>query len=171
MTSTKNSALAQAQLSKPSRDSIAKWILLINFASSSYSVGTVWMAQVSYQLWGYVGPNEFETYHAEWWSRIQPVVFPLAGLSTLASIAMFKWRSPKIPGWMVWLGLALQVAWIGGTIFWWAPLMAQIKEVSGPNADLYHKLLTTHWLRVAFVTGYGLLVLWMMVYNLFAGQD
>lgn len=141
----------------------ARWLLLINLALSFYCVGAVWLVQVTcYPLWAYVGRAEWEAYHLFWWHSIWIVILGLGGLTALAAFAMLKWRPPGIPARAVWLGIALQVALYGLTAVWWAPLMAELTQVSGPvYGPMYHKLLITHWLRVGIVTAYGLLALWM----------
>jgi hypothetical protein len=49
------------------------------------------------------------------------------------------------------------------TAVYWGPLMARLSTPeSGLSLPLYHTLMQTHWLRVAIVTAYGLLVFWML---------
>lgn len=146
------------QQNKKAAISLPMGILIVNLAASSYNVGTVWMAQLNYNLWAYVGVNEFGVYKDEWWSRIQPVIFPLAGVSTICSLAMLRWRPAGVPAWALWLGVALQAGWIGGTLVWWAPLMVRMKQVSGDYKSDYDQLLTTHWIRVSIITAYAILV-------------
>jgi|FLYN01.1.fsa_nt_gi hypothetical protein len=151
-----------------------EWILLLTLVISFYNTGIIWMVQVSYRLWAFVGTAEFEPYHAAWWSGlqgIQPVVFPAAGLATLGALALLWWRPESIPGWMAWSGVAIQAAiWIL-TALLWAPWQGQLHTAHVRLADgslnpLYIRLLTTHWLRVGLITAYGLLMLWMMVVHL-----
>jgi hypothetical protein len=50
------------------------------------------------------------------------------------------------------------------TAIWWAPLMARLSQavdVSGAWTPEFRLLLATHWLRVALVTAYGVLIFWM----------
>jgi hypothetical protein len=65
----------------------------------------------------------------------------------------------------VWLGIALHVTTYFLTAIWWAPMMARLVEVvdpSGTPTRRFSLLLATHWLRVALVTAYGLLMFWMV---------
>ena len=81
----------------------------------------------------------------------------------LASVLMLRWRPAGVPGWAVWLGLALQMALVFGTALWWGPLMARLSTPeSGLVQSLYPMLVATHWLRVAIVTAYGSLTVWML---------
>jgi hypothetical protein len=68
-----------------------------------------------------------------------------------------------VPRWAVWLGFCLQVLLYALTAVYWGPLMARLSTPeSGLSLPLYHTLMQTHWLRVAIVTAYGLLVFWML---------
>src|SRR4051812_39766337 len=115
-----------------SGDEMGRWLLLANLALSFYSVGTVWLVQLSsYPLWAHVGPREFQGYHIAWWRSIWgPVLFP-AGLAFVGAWAMVWFRPPRVPSWALWLGVVLQVGWVAGTVAWWAPLMMKIGETPG----------------------------------------
>jgi hypothetical protein len=129
-----------------------------------YGVGNVWLVQLSsYKLWAYVGPREFHDYHLAWWRSIWGVVLVPAGLVFLCAILMLIWRPPGIPSWMLWAGLALQVTLAVGTALYWGPLMARLSTPEGGlSLPLYHTLMLNHWLRVAMVTGYSALTVWML---------
>jgi hypothetical protein len=141
------------------------WLLLVQLALSFYMVGCIWLTQVSnYPLWAYVGPAEYHDYHVAWWHSIWGVIFVPGGLVTLCALAMILFRPAGISPRAVWLGVALQVLTYGLTAVWWAPLMARLEATSGPvYGPMYQQLLITHWGRVALVTAYGVLVLWMAV--------
>src|ERR1700722_16434482 len=96
-----------------SRETIGRRLLLANLAAGFYCVGTVWLVQLSsYPLWAYVGPKEFHSYHIVWWHSIwAPVLFP-AGLAFVGAIAMVRFPPPRIPLWVVWSGVFLQVGWV-----------------------------------------------------------
>ena len=81
----------------------------------------------------------------------------------VGALAM-AWLPPLgAPIWAPWLGCGLQVALLVGTAMWWGPLMAHIAAPGGGlRRDRYALLMTTHWLRVAIVTAYGGLTLWMV---------
>ena len=54
-----------------------------------------------------------------------------------------------------------------GTVVWWAPLMMKIGETPGEfPLGLFRLLLTTHWLRVALITAYGVLAFWMVLVSI-----
>ncbi|MGH9469203.1 MAG: hypothetical protein ACRD1N_02540 [Terriglobia bacterium] len=142
-----------------------QWLVLVMTVLSFYCVGCIWLTQIScYPLWALVGSREFVTYHVAWWHSIWGVDFVPAGLVFLGSIAMIWLRPEGVSRWMVWTGLALQVAIYAATALWWAPLMAGLATPqTGLLPERYHLLITTHWMRVAMITAYGLLVFWMLV--------
>jgi hypothetical protein len=153
---------------------VAQWLLLVNLSLSFYMVGEIWLTQVScYPLWAYVGPAEYHAYHVAWWRSIWGVIFIPGGFVTLCAFAMLRLRPPGVPAGAVWLGIVLQVLIYGLTAAWWGRLMAELESVSGPvYGPMYHQLLLTHWGRVAIVTAYGMLQLWMAVVSLsFQGNN
>jgi hypothetical protein len=140
------------------------WLLFGTCALSLFGVGQVWLVQLSsYPLWSYVGPQEFKIYHLIWWHSIWGPILGPATLVFIGALLMLRWPPAGIPTWLVWLGLALQLALILGSALWWGPLMARIEAPDGgllPHR--YQLLMTTHWLRVAIVTAYGSVACWML---------
>jgi hypothetical protein len=139
-------------------------ILLAAVALSLYGVGNVWPVQVSsYRLYTHVGAREFHEYHLAWWHSIWAVILAPAIALFLTAAVMLWWRPPGVPTWSIWVGFALQLALVLGTSAWWGPLMARLEDANGSlDIERYRLLLSTHWLRVALVTAYGALSLWML---------
>lgn len=143
----------------------AQWMLLLAVAASSYSVGTIWMVQTGYRLWPLVGPAEFGVYHRTWWLRLIPVVFPVAGVALLASVALLWWRPPGVSAAAVWCSVGLQLLSYLLTAFLWAPWQARTSHARLPDGSLdptYALIMDTHWIRVALLTASGLVSLWML---------
>ena len=140
-----------------------RWLLLAVCALAAYSVGQVWLVQLSsYRLWPLVGEREFHAYHAAWWRGIWGVILGPAAL-LLAAATVMLWRpAPGVPAWAVWLGFALQAALLIGTAAWWGPLMARLESRGGLHAERYRLMLATHWLRVGIVSAYGVLAFLML---------
>jgi hypothetical protein len=140
-------------------------LLLLNFAVAFYNVGTIWLVQVTcYPLWAVVGRGEFAAYHEAWWHSIWGVILGPASLGLVGAVAMLWWRPPRVSRRAVWLGVGLTVAVLLLTVIWWAPLMARLAQavdVSGAWTPDFRLLLSTHWLRVALVTAYGVLLFFM----------
>jgi hypothetical protein len=139
-------------------------LLLGTCALSLYGVGQVWLVQLSsYQLWVHVGEREFHAYHAAWWRGIWGVILAPAALLIVAATLMLWWRAPGVPAWETWVGCALQGALLFDTAVWWGPLMARLEtQGGGLSLERYRLLTTTHWIRVAIVSTYGALALWMV---------
>jgi hypothetical protein len=144
--------------------SFSQGLLLGVCALSLYSLGQVWLVQLSsYRLWSFVGASEFRAYHEAWWRTIWGVVLAPAALLIVASALMLSSRAPGVPVWAGWSGFALQLLLFLGTAAFWGPLMARLeKPEGGLSAERYHLLMTTHWLRVAIVSAYAGLLLWML---------
>jgi hypothetical protein len=141
-------------------------LLLINLAAAFYSVGTVWLAQLNWQLWQYVGQVSFNAYHLAWFRGIWWAIFPVAGLAFLGVCAQIKWRPPRVPSWAVWLALVVQLTYLAGTVFWWGPGQGKLHDAvlaNGVPDPHYQLLVLTNWLRVVLLTGAGLLEFWMAI--------
>lgn len=140
------------------------WLLLATLVLGVYGAGQVWLVQFSsYPLWRFVGPAEFRAYHVAWWRSIWGVVLAPAGLTFLGAVLMVWLRPAQAAPGEVWLGLGLQAALALGTAVWWGPLMARLEtEGGGLDRERYRLLMSTHWLRVALVTAYALVVARMM---------
>ena len=99
------------------------------------------------------------------------IVLAPALLVFLGALLIIRWRPPGVPGWETWLGAGPQLAVALGTGLWWGPIMAGLERPGGGlSPERYSLLLSTHWLRVAIVTAYGLLSLLMLGQRWKAGQ-
>jgi hypothetical protein len=81
------------------------------------------------------------------------------------ALAMLRWRPPRISLRAVWLAVGVLIAVYGLTAVWWGPLMARLIHAVDPTGVTtyeYRLLLTTHWLRVALITAYAVLVFWFV---------
>src|SRR6266849_4931884 len=154
--------------------SISRWVQLISLAAGCYNVGIILMTQFGYRLWARVGRAEFEDYHRAWWygwGGIQPLSFPSGIVATLGALAQLRWRSPHIPSWLVWLNINVWIqAWVMTAVWWgrWQAQLKQARQEDGSLDPLYHRLLTTHWLRVALFAAGGVLQFWMAVKSFLA---
>ncbi|MEO8852259.1 MAG: hypothetical protein ABI359_00675 [Ginsengibacter sp.] len=166
---------------------IKKSLLLLNLGLSSISIGQIWLVQLSaYPLWAYVVAKEFHTYHLFWWHSIWMLIFIPAGAAIVTTIAMFWLRPPEILRSLIWIACTILFVTYSLTYFWWAPLMVLIgaspEEVNGilqgapyvsnlgwnneTQQQLYNLLINSHWLMVALITAYGILIFYMSVLGL-----
>jgi hypothetical protein len=142
-----------------------RFLLLGTSTLGLYAVGNVWLVQlVCYRLWAYVGRDEAYAYHIAWWHSIWVVLFVPSGLLFLGAVSL-PWHHQGDPdGRLAWLGLVLQIVTAIGTAFWWAPLMARLVSESGiMSARDYSLLMSTHWIRLALVTAYGVTYYFMLM--------
>ena len=147
----------------------SQWVLIITFAASLYSVGTIWMVQFGWRLWPYVAPADFGAYHLAWWSLIKPVIFPMAAIALLGSIAMVWWRPEGVTASPTWLNIGVHVVTTALTIAFWGRWQGQTHYARMPDGSLdpmYLRVMSTHWIRCALITLNGLLVFWMVVEHL-----
>jgi hypothetical protein len=156
-----------------------KSLMLINLCLAMCGVGQVWLVQVSsYPLWAHVGEGEFRDYHIAWWHSIWFPIFIPVGLSILCTMSLFWFRPGEVSRASVWSLIIILILTYGLTTIWWAPLMALIgasaEEIPGilgwapllrflglenySQGELMQMLLSTHWLRLALVTLYGILI-------------
>jgi len=147
-----------------------RFLLLGTSALGLYAVGNVWLVQlVCYRLWAYVGRAEAYAYHIAWWHSIWVVLFVPSGFLFLGALALL--RQGSMDGRLAWLGLALQVVTAVGTASWWAPLMARLVSESGMmSARDYSLLMSTHWIRLALITAYGVTYYFMLMRSSLATQ-
>jgi hypothetical protein len=147
----------------------AQWVLMTTFAASFYSVGTIWMTQFGWRLWPYVAADDFGAYHGAWWAMIKPVIFPVAAVAFIGSIALVWWRPVGVTAIPVWLNIALQVLTYSLTAAFWGRWQAQTHFARLPGGALdpmYLRSMSTHWIRAALITFSGLVVFWMVIQHL-----
>ena len=131
---------------------------LLNLAAHAYNVGVIWMVQVSYRLWAYVGKDEFEDVHRAWWYGplgIKPVFIPSAVAAFLGSFASLRRHPGGARRFGALLGIGLQVTTYASTAMMWGRWQGELHEVrrdDGTLNPLYVRLLRTHWLRVDLIT-------------------
>jgi hypothetical protein len=139
-------------------------LLFVTFALGLYAVGNVWLVHlVSYRLWPYVGKQKAYAYHIAWWHSIWGVLFVPAGVVLLGSLAMLWIRPEGVSRSTGRVAFALQVLTYIVTGAWFAPLMARLATPEGGlSLPMYHLLMTTHWVRVALFTAFGVVCCYML---------
>lgn len=139
-------------------------LLFVTSALGMYAVGNIWFVHlVSYALWPYVGKQEAYAYHIAWWHSIWGVLFIPAGVVLVGSIAMLRVRPDGVSRQTGQLGFGLQLLVYLITAAWFGPLMARLASPdAGLSLALYHLLMTTHLVRFALFTAYGILCVYML---------
>ncbi len=124
------------------------WLFLITFALVFYGMGAASVESfVNYPTWPLIGANEFRAYH----QALSPLiigymVLPLLA-ATILTILLLWFRPASIPGWMVWLAVALQVAAWVSTVAIQLPIQGQL-SADGLSLPLVDRLrVTSFWFR------------------------
>ena len=149
-----------------------RWLLVVTSGLGLYAVGNAWLVQlVCYRLWPSLGRGEAFRYHLAWWHSIWGVLFVPAGLVFLGAVALFWVRPSGVSRRQAWLGLVLQVIVYASTAAWWAPLMARLVK---PDGEMllrdYQLLMSTHWIRLALITAYGISSFYMLIQSMVRTQ-
>ena len=149
-----------------------RWLLVVTSGLGLYAVGNVWLVQlVCYRLWPSVGRNEAFRYHLAWWHSIWGVLFVPAGVVFLGTLALLWLRPSGVHRRLVWLGIILQIIIYASTAAWWAPLMARLVK---PNGEMllhdYQLLMSTHWVRLALITAYGITSFYVLIKSMVGAQ-
>ena len=83
-------------------------IFLLNFASTWYMVGLIWLIQlVHYPLFNYVGPEEFIVFHENHKILITPVVGIVMIVELVTSVIIFFQSPIGIRNWSSTFGIIL----------------------------------------------------------------
>ncbi|HUR04643.1 MAG TPA: hypothetical protein VM347_19015 [Nonomuraea sp.] len=136
-------------------------VLLGTLTVAMFNVGVIWLTQVVvYPVWALVGESEWSAYHEAHKRRLPGTAFVPHGLALLGAVLLIVLRPPYVPGWAVWLALAIEAAMLAATATYWAPL--QIRLSRRNDHRLLRLLLATHWIRVGLVTAFGALLCWMV---------
>src|SRR6516162_552294 len=149
-----------------------RWLLVVTSALGLYAVGNVWLVQlVCYRLWPSLGRGGAFRYHLAWWHSIWGVLFVPAGIVFLGTVALLWLRPARVSERHVRLGVILQIFIYASTAAWWAPLMARLVK---PNGEMllrdYQLLMSTHWIRLALITAYGITSFYMLIKSKVAAQ-
>ena len=65
-------------------------LLIVQLIASAAMMGVVWIVQLAiYPLFGKIGPQEFEDFHARYMFRVSFVIMPLMAIEALTCAACF----------------------------------------------------------------------------------
>lgn len=135
-------------------------LLTANLVSTLFLSGLIWWVQVvHYPLLLFVSPDDLPRYQGEHVRRAGLLV-PLPMLIELGSgLALTVDRSPAVPGWQVWLGVAL----IGA--LWLVTFLVQVPQHKGlaefPDRSTKLALIRWNWVRTALWSARSVLVVWV----------
>jgi hypothetical protein len=123
-----------------------KIILLLNFASSLFMTGVIWLIQlVQYPLFAQIGRDSFPQYHASHSFWITPVVAPMMIVELISSIFLLVYPPANIDSKLIWFALILAVSVWLSTFFLQIPMHEKL--ANGFNAEAHAFLVNSNWVR------------------------
>lgn len=132
-------------------------VFVLSVLATWYLVGLIWMVQVvHYNMFDRVGSEQFAQYEADHNRLITPIVgIPMLVEIVTASLLLVS--SPiGFPRWAAVVSVVLIV------LIWLSTALIQVpchnQLMSGFDASVYKKLVTTNWIRTVLWTARGLLV-------------
>ena len=145
------------------------WLLLANAGSTLYLVGLIWTVQrVHYPAFPRVERSTFTAFEAFHTRRITPVVAPAMIVEALTAAALLGWPSPLMPFPAAAAGVvAVCAIWLS-TLLIQVPLHNKLAQQWDEAA--VRRLIRTNWIRTAFWTARGALVLWVLATALSTGS-
>ncbi len=137
-------------------------IFLIHILTTLMVAGMIWFIQVvHYPLLRHVGAASFTTYETAHTRLSIMTVVSLMVIESFTGTWLLISRPTGIDVIPCALGIALLV------LIWWSTFALQVPQhqmlISGFNAQAYHRLVKSNWIRTAAYTARALLMLWMIV--------
>jgi hypothetical protein len=125
-----------------------------------YRVGDIWTFQiVLFPLWPKVRSEDFPAYHQTHFRSIFGVIFLPMGLSALSAVLLWWYPPAGAQDWLLQSALGLQAMLLISLVYW-IPLQMRIAR-EGNTPALMRQLLLSHWTRVANLTAFAGVVLWL----------
>ena len=138
---------------------------LLNLALAFYNVGTIWAHEVDiFRSWKLVNGEDFARVQRVHWRKLPYWIFLPVGLALAGSIALIWYHPGDSPVWAMWGALSCLIAVYALTGLLWGRWQAKLSEDPLGSASRYlDKILSTHWIRTALISGYALILLpWVM---------
>lgn len=135
-------------------------VLVFALIFALYRVGDIWTFQVVlFPLWGLVRAEDFPAYQQKHFHSIFGVIFVPMGLSAVGAVLLWFFPPSAAPRWLLAAAVGLQAILLLSLLYW-IPLQLKI-EREGNQPELIHQLVVTHWTRVANLTLYAAVVVWL----------
>jgi hypothetical protein len=139
--------------------------LTLNVAIAFYNVGMVLACHLDiYPTWGLIGLKEFPIVHQAHWKKLPYWVFLPWGLEIAGATALVWYHPATSPAWAIYGGAACVWLSLILTMAMWGPWQGKLaQDPLGPESPLLARILETHWIRVALLVAYALIVLAWLV--------
>lgn len=137
-------------------------IFLVHSACTLYLVGLIWtIQQVHYPLMDRVGDEQFVRYERDHGQSITPIVGPPMVIELFTALLIVSGNLPPwMPRWTAVAGLAAVA------LIWLSTFLLQVpyhdRLLSGFDAEVHRKLVTTNWVRTILWTARGALVIYWL---------
>ena len=123
-----------------------EFVLIAHATAALFMVGLIWFVQVvHYPLFSRVGEDTFRTYARLHGRRTMWVVGPPMLVEMMAALLLLWLKPTGVPPWMLWGGLLLLL------VVWLSTWLVQVPQhtilAAGFNAEAYHRLVRTNWIR------------------------
>jgi hypothetical protein len=139
----------------------SKIFLLANLALSFYLVGAIWAIEVDiFRSWKLVDARDFPKVQGVHWRKLPYWIFTPLGLALIGSTGLIWYHPIGTPGWTIWGSLGCQILSLVLTATFWGRWQAKLsKDSAGPESIYLARILSTHWIRTALISGYGFIML------------
>lgn len=137
-----------------------KILLLVNLLVGGYNFGTIWAHEVDiFRTWRRVG-EAFAEVQAAHWHKLPYWVFAPVGLGLALAVVMVWLHPAGSPEWGIWGSLLCQAVSLVLTAAFWGRWQARLaRDPRGSASPYLARILRTHWMRTALITGNAAVVL------------
>jgi hypothetical protein len=135
-------------------------VLLFALTFALYRLGDIWVFQVVlFPLWSRIRSEDFPQYHQAHFRSIVGVIFLPMGLQLMGAFLLCIFPPAGSPAWLLYAALLLQFLLLLSLAFW-VPFQLRIAR-EGNSPALVKRLVRWHWSRVANITAYAAVVLFI----------
>lgn len=151
------------------KDHWALILLAVAAVLAAANVGQILMTHAHYQSWQYIGTAEMDAVHKSWSGVVDAVIMPLTIAAAITTLGLFFLRHSRVPWWTIGLAAGLEAAVFITSFTMWARWQNQIgtsgyvRLTDGTLSAPYERIMDTHWLRIALMTAFGLVLVGMLI--------
>lgn len=131
--------------------------LICNLALGFYNVGTIWAHEVDiFRTWRRIPADRFHSVQRAHWRKLPYWIFAPVGLALAGGAALLAFHPPGAPPWALEGAFGCQALSLFLTAACWGRWQARLsQDPSGPESIYLKRIVATHWLRTALISGSG----------------
>jgi hypothetical protein len=135
--------------------------LLLNLALAFYNVGTIWAHEVDiFRSWKLASAESFHTIQDVHWRKLPYWIFTPVGAALAGGIVLLWYHPPTTAPWAIPGARVCQVLALALTALFWGRWQARLAtDPRGSYSPYLDRILRTHWIRTALISGYAGLLL------------